>query len=343
MGRYPLIPELSGRAVTVGEYIDLQVPLLIEAVDAHRMGGDPPLVERIWHGLGLKRRQDLAPEEAWHILAANHGYADPAAAWDPVDPDFEAAADAVQWGDLGSLRRLLDDHPVLVHARSPFVHHATLLHLVAANGVEVERQLQSPVNAVEVARLLLDRGAEPDALCDTYGGGLGQTPLYLLVSSCVPAEAGVQAALVEALCAGGAAVDGVDGDSWPLWTAIAFGYREAAAALARSGARVDNLVLAAALGDLDGTQAWAATEGARARLRLGSSGPHIPAGHQLDYALIWAALHDRREVVTWLLGQDLDLTVRDPFFHSTALGAARYAGNDHVVTMLEAATATAGS
>jgi hypothetical protein len=32
------------------------------------------------------------------------------------------------------------------------------LHHVAANGIEVERQLQSPPNATQVMRLLLDRG-----------------------------------------------------------------------------------------------------------------------------------------------------------------------------------------
>ena len=71
---------------------------------------------------------------------------------------------------------------------------------MAANGIEVERQIQSPANAVEIMRLLLERGAEVDALCETYGGGRNQTTMCLLVSSCVPAEAGVQAALVDELC-----------------------------------------------------------------------------------------------------------------------------------------------
>jgi hypothetical protein len=107
--------------------------------------------------------------------------------------------------------------------RSPFVHRATLLHHVAANGIEVERQLQSPPNAVEIMHALLERGAQPDALCATYGGGRQQTTLILLVSSAGPAAAGVQAALVEELCRAGARVDGLDDDDVPLWTAITFG------------------------------------------------------------------------------------------------------------------------
>ena len=76
-------------------------------------------------------------------------------------------------------------------------------------------------------RLLLERGAEPDAICDAYGAD--DTTLGLLVSSAHPAAAGVQAALVEELCRGGARVDGLDDHGAPLWTAIAFGYTEAAA------------------------------------------------------------------------------------------------------------------
>jgi hypothetical protein len=47
--------------------------------------------------------------------------------------------------------------------------------------------LRSPSNAVEIMRVLLECGAEPDALCGTYGGGGGQTTPCLLVSSAQPA------------------------------------------------------------------------------------------------------------------------------------------------------------
>jgi len=74
--------------------------------------------------------------------------------------------------------------------------------------------------------------------------------LCLLVSSCHPAEAGVQAPLVEELRRAGACVDGVGGDGVPLWTAVTFGYTRAAEALVRCGARVEDPILAAALADL---------------------------------------------------------------------------------------------
>src|ERR1700722_18887164 len=75
---------------------------------------------------------------------------------------FEAAANAIVDGDLDTLRRLLRENPGLVHARSSREHNATLLHYVAANGVEGYRQ-KTPNNIVEIAELLLNAGADVDA------------------------------------------------------------------------------------------------------------------------------------------------------------------------------------
>src|SRR5262249_17555376 len=143
---------------------------------------------------------------------------------------FEAAAEAIVGGDEATLAALLLD-PELASARSARRHHATLLHYVAANGVEDFRQ-KSPPNAVAIATLLLDAGAAVDALADTYGGGPAQTTLNLLVSSVHPARAGVQVALVELLADRGAALEGLAGDGSPLLTALSFGYPAAAEALA---------------------------------------------------------------------------------------------------------------
>jgi hypothetical protein len=73
---------------------------------------------------------------------------------------FESAADAVAGGDVATLRSLLAADPRLIRARSAREHHATLLHYVAANGVEDERQ-RTPANAVEVAKTLLESGGAP--------------------------------------------------------------------------------------------------------------------------------------------------------------------------------------
>ena len=110
--------------------------------------------------------------------------------------------------------------------------------------------LEDTPNAVEIARALLQAGAEPDALADMYG--VECTTMSMLVSSDHPAKAGLQVALVELLLDFGAAIEGQGTRKWgaPLFTALAFGMSEAAQALAKRGARVD-LPEAAGLGLMD--------------------------------------------------------------------------------------------
>jgi hypothetical protein len=154
---------------------------------------------------------------------------------------------------------------------SPFPHRQTLLHHVAANGIEVERQLRSPANAVDVLRLLIERGADP---------------------------------------------------------------------LSAGGAPVDNLCFAAALGDLAAVRDYFGADG---RLRddlapvegIGAHGPKLAPERIVEYSLIWAAAHDRREVVEYLLTKNPDLRVTEPSFRATALGIARHFENHELVALLE--------
>lgn len=67
---------------------------------------------------------------------------------------FEHAVDAIVSGDIGTLSRLLREDPALVRARSTRVnyfdpphHRATLLHYLAANGVQNYRQKSPPHSA----------------------------------------------------------------------------------------------------------------------------------------------------------------------------------------------------
>ena len=148
---------------------------------------------------------------------------------------FSQAVEAIATGDEPGLRALLQAHPGLIHERAPFAHQATLLHYVAANGVEVQR---SPGNAPAIARILLEAGAEADAVAPIYG--IFDTTLCFTVSSVHPCLAGVQASLVDVLADHGAKIDGVVDDGAPLGCALLFGYTEAAERLVLRGARVDN-------------------------------------------------------------------------------------------------------
>ena len=310
----PLGPDLESPSVTVGLWLDRHVELLLDAFAAR-----DPLALFLLRGTGAAKGADdelwaagLTEDLARSAIAADHSYKSWADAREHaderVDTRFEAGCDAIQAGDVALLRQLLDVSPDLIHQRSPFPHRAMLLHHVAANGIEVERQIKTPPNAVDVMHLLLERGGVADADCTIYGDG--QTTMCLLVSSAGPAEAGVMADLVEELCRGGANPNGPKDDGLPLMTAIQFGYTEAAEALARCGARTDNLVFAAALGDLDAVK------------RLADQ-----PSDQLNLALVYAAGHNRPDVVAYLLTKDPDLTFKDPVFGATAEGYARYVGS----------------
>ncbi|MEL6610533.1 MAG: hypothetical protein AAFQ53_00435 [Bacteroidota bacterium] len=86
-----------------------------------------------------------------------------------LDPVFEAAVDAVVRGDARRLEHLLSRDPSLARGRSALAHGATLLHYVAANGVEIWRQ-RVPAASVRITRLLRYYGADPGATMNVYDG-----------------------------------------------------------------------------------------------------------------------------------------------------------------------------
>jgi hypothetical protein len=162
---------------------------------------------------------------------------------------FESAADAIVDGDVATVKRLLREDPKLIRARSTREHGATLLHYVAANGVENYRQ-KTPKNIVEITEYLLTEGAEVDATADVYGGGC--TTLGLAATSVHPERAGVQEALLQMLLDHGADVELQSaGNRHSLVGAcLANGRPRAAGFLAGHGARLD-LAGAAGIGRLD--------------------------------------------------------------------------------------------
>jgi hypothetical protein len=335
----------AGEPGTVGQVLDRRVEVVWQAhLDGRPAAGELLRAAGAGRGSGEAGQRGLTIDDVRGALAREHGFADWAAIAAhrdlPVDARFEAAASAIVSGDPDALRALLDSHPALARARSPFGHHSTLVHYVSANGVEASRQWQSPRNAVQVLRILLRHGADPDAVADAYGGGL--TPLCALASSAHPARAGVQGGLVEELCRGGANPNGLDEDGLPLWTAITYGYPAAVNALARCGARVDNLVLAAAVGDVqrvrsylqDGKPLSGARPGRAAR--IGARGPALDPDHLIEYALTYSAGLGRRVVAEILLAEGPDLRVTEPVWRSTAAGMARYHHRHDILALLEA-------
>ena len=325
----PPLDPLPFRA-PLGDYLR-QAELTLDAL---RAGDEATLWRFKWmhprfRGLGIAdvRAASLTLDDAMLLVAREYclehwddlaRFAAAAAGDGPV-ARFEAAADAVVDGDRTTLERALRHEPSLVHARSARIHHATLLHYLAANGVEGHRQ-RTPPNAVEIARLLLDAGADPDALADTYDERC--TTLGLLVSSTPPHEAGLQIPLAELLVECGAAHD-VPGSKWnaAVRCALTFGFLDTARALAARVGKPGDIRVAAGLGELGETARYLPTAD--------------DAGRQA--ALVLACMHGHARVVRLLLATGGDPDRYNPeghHAHSTPLHQAVWANHLDVVRLL---------
>ncbi len=212
IGLDPNVPDKDGEtplhlAVHAGSIETVDVLLRAKAgVDARNFDAETPL------DVAVARRDDPVRDQLIRrLLEAGARPAHEGARLDREELNllFERAADAVAFGDLETLRELLDEEPSLAHARSPRPHRATLLHYCGANGVEDPRQ-RTPGNAPAIMQLLLDRGAGVNATCNLYGGGA--TTLGLVLTSIHPLRAGLRTPLAEILLNAGAhGAEGIEG------------------------------------------------------------------------------------------------------------------------------------
>ncbi len=233
---------------------------------------------------------------------------------------FEAAVDAIVDGDSTALRRMLRKRPELVRARSTRDHRSTLLHYVSANGVEDFRQ-RTPKNIVEIARLLLNAGADVNAESDAYGGR--STTLGLTATSWHPEKAGVQLPLLELLLGRGAIIDGPDGGSG-VNACLHNGRGRAAEFLASRGARLD-LEAAAGTGRLDAVGSFFNEDGSL-------KPPATP--QQLKDGFAWACEFGRTHVVEFLLQRGTEIGAKLKHDGQTGLHWAAFGGHADIVRLL---------
>jgi ankyrin repeat protein len=256
---------------------------------------------------------DSWPKFAAHIEALNEE--------NSLTAKFEAAADAIAEGDVKKLGQILQKDPSIVHARSDREHRSTLLHYVSANGVEDFRQV-TPRNILEIAKLLLDAGAEVNAESEAYGGG--STTLGLAATSAHPRDTGVQNDLLEVLLGAGAKIDApaAGGNQHSaVRGSLANGCPEAARYLAAHGARLD-LVGAAGIGRLDVVKSFFDEQDATKEQPPGA-----------EEALLYASGYGQRETVEFLLDRGVDIQAADNA-KQTALHWALFTPQPEIVELL---------
>jgi ankyrin repeat protein len=244
----------------------------------------------------------MSKDEARQIIAQGYGFQDwtklaeftvkAAQANSPVAL-FEFAVDAIVSGDMEKLASLLDNHPWLIHARSLRKHQATPLHYIGANGVEGYRQ-RTPSNVLQAAKMLLEAGAEVNALAYIYGK---DTTLDMVATSIFPAQAGVQIELLELLLDAGADLD-VEGST--VNACLANGRPQAAVFLAERGAKLD-LEGAAGVGRLDRVANFFNSDGS---LKDGATKAKVEAG------FMWACEYGHTDVVEYLLNHRVDADIQ---------------------------------
>lgn len=139
----------------------------------------------------------LALEDFQLTIAREYGFED----WPDVahhgnvafDHDFEQAVNYLLAGEKEQLEALLLKKPELLHQHSVYNHKAGLIHYIAANGVELWRQVV-PANLPEITKMLLDKGADPQMKHHIYRGNGDLAGL--IETSTHPREAGITTKLL---------------------------------------------------------------------------------------------------------------------------------------------------
>ena len=262
------------------------------------------------------------------IISGNHGFDDweQFAAFEKVLRSdmsiklFEKAVDAIIDGDASGLDRLIQDKPDLVRMRSMRRHRSTLLHYVGANGVEGFRQ-RTPMNAGQIATILLEAGADVNAIGNMYGGGC--TTLDLVATSFHPKRAGVQNELIDLLLAHGSQLD--QSGSTLVSSCLANGRDDAAEHLVKRGASLD-MEAAAGLGRLEIVRSFFDDDG---KLRPAAT------TEQMRDGFTWACEYGHTPVVEFLLDRGIAVAERLPRPHGqTGLHWAAHGGHLDTVNAL---------
>lgn len=285
--------------------------------------------------------------ESWAALKHVVEAGDRVAKFQP-HPRFDDAVAALVLGDLRRLDDLLGSYPELVRARTnlePPYHYftgATLLHHVAWNP---SRREPVPPNIVDVARLLIDRGADVDAM--TLGRSAGTT-MGLLITSKQASDANVSGPLMQLLIDRGATLDlGTSDAVIPEWgslnvldVALSNYATRAAEKLIELGAKPD-LCVAAALGRMDNLRGFFDADG-HLHARPWRRGREMSERDAIGLAMLFAYVNDRADAMDFLLEKNGNWNMTG-VNNGTALHRAAWEGKLDMVRRLVSLGADIGN
>ena len=271
-----------------------------------------------------------------------------------MDKRFHPAMKAIEADDLETFKSLIAADPSLATSRST-CSHPTLLQCLVLDGKDKS-------NAVEMAKVLIDAGAE-------------------LNEPLVAAASIDNRPVAELLLDRGAAIDGTGG--WtPLEEALYWNSRNALELFLERGAKIQNIRTAAGLGRTDLIESYFNSDGslkpeagridwpfgqrfahrinawsqdrqgivnnafvyacmhghidaAKLLLEKGAEINTIPGG--FDFAgtgLHYAALNGHRPMVQYLLDHGADRTIKDTKVNSTPAGWAEHGGHTELLDLL---------
>ena len=328
-----------------------------KAAAAARFVASHPRLVRLTNEQVLAEKLTLA--DALVVIAREYGFESWAALKHVVEagdrvrqfqphPRFDEAVAALVAGDIRRLDDLLGRHPELVRARTnlePPYHYftgATLLHHVAWNP---SRREPVPANIVDVARLLIDRGADADTMTLGRNGG---TTMGLIVTSRQASQANVSGPLMQLLIDRGATFDLHTVDAViPEWSglnvldgALSNYATRAAEKLIELGARPD-VCAAAALGRMDLLRDLFDADG-HLRARPWRKGREMSERDAIGLAMLFAYVNERAEAMNFLLEKDGNWNMTG-VNNGTALHRAAWAGDLSMVQRLVALGADVGN
>lgn len=250
--------------------------------------------------------RELSREEAENTIAREYGFTD----WDAahvepcsIDMEFENAVDAIVTGDLRTLRRLLKNRPELAQLRSSFGHSATLLHYVSGCGVETRRQCVSK-NVVAIAELLITAGTSLQSEAHLLINSQIKSPLEWLMFTPLAFPKETLSECVRLFVENKAIEQTHEKRSVVYAIAAIKPSPPLIDILSENGFRLDNLVFAAAAGDVQSVREL--LNGYRPETSLQSYPyPLLPLGNRINEAFSaaqsCASMHQRGDVTDYLL------------------------------------------